>query len=132
AVDYLADLGRMLASDTALARRAALEIAYREISHYERMLVSRLLTGLIRLSEIKVWGITAADRLNERVATVSFTHKSLTASELARELGRAGFFTWHGNYYALNLTESLGLEPEGMLRVGLVHYNTAAEVDRFL
>ena len=51
---------------------------------------------------------------------------------MAEQLGRAGFFTWHGNYYALNLTESLGLEPDGMLRVGLVHYNTLTEVERFL
>jgi selenocysteine lyase/cysteine desulfurase len=41
-------------------------------------------------------------------------------------------FAWHGNYYALHLTESLGLEPEGMLRVGLVHYNTPTEVERLL
>ena len=45
---------------------------------------------------------------------------------MAEQLGRPGFFTWHGNYYALNLTETLGLEPDGMLRVGLVHYNTLA------
>jgi selenocysteine lyase/cysteine desulfurase len=51
---------------------------------------------------------------------------------MAERLGKQGFFVWHGNYYALNLTESLGLEPEGMLRVGLIHYNTATEVDRLL
>jgi selenocysteine lyase/cysteine desulfurase len=51
---------------------------------------------------------------------------------MAEKLARAGFFVWHGNYYALHLTEALGLEPEGMLRVGLVHYNTLSEVERFL
>ena len=30
------------------------------------------------------------------------------------------------------VTERLGLEPEGVLRIGLTHYNTAAEVDRLL
>lgn len=44
----------------------------------------------------------------------------------------AGIFAWHGNYYALQLSEILGHEPAGMLRVGLVHYNTAGEVDRLL
>ena len=66
------------------------------------------------------------------MATVSFTHERFTAAEMADRLGQAGFFTWHGNYYALQLTERLGLEPEGMLRVGLVHYNTMTEVERFL
>jgi selenocysteine lyase/cysteine desulfurase len=51
---------------------------------------------------------------------------------MAERLGRQGFFVWHGNYYALNLTETLGLEPDGMLRVGLVHYNTLTEVERLL
>ena len=66
------------------------------------------------------------------MATVSLTHERFTPAELAERLGQQGIFVWHGNYYALNLTESLGLEPEGMLRIGLVHYNTATEVDRLL
>ena len=37
-----------------------------------------------------------------------------------------------GNFYALELSETLGLEPEGALRVGLLHYNTKEEVDRFI
>ena len=53
--------------------------------------------------------------------------------ELAAHLGERGIFTWDGNYYALNLSERLGVEPDGgMLRIGLVHYNTAEEVDRLL
>jgi selenocysteine lyase/cysteine desulfurase len=51
---------------------------------------------------------------------------------MAQRLGREGLFAWHGNYYALNLTETLDLEPEGMLRIGLVHYNTFAEVERLI
>ena len=52
---------------------------------------------------------------------------------LATKLGEHGFFTWDGNYYALNLTERLDVEKTGgFLRIGLVHYNTADEVDRFL
>jgi selenocysteine lyase/cysteine desulfurase len=56
-----------------------------------------------------------------------------TPLQLATELGRRGFFTWDGNYYALNLTEHLDVEKDGgFLRIGLAHYNTAEEVDRFL
>jgi cysteine desulfurase family protein (TIGR01976 family) len=132
AVEYLADLGRTLAANDSLPRRAALREAYREIGLYERKLVARLLAGLDQMPAIKVWGINTPERIEERVATVSFTHDRFTAPQMAEQLGRTGFFTWHGNYYALNLTESLGLEPDGMLRVGLLHYNTLTEVERFL
>jgi selenocysteine lyase/cysteine desulfurase len=53
--------------------------------------------------------------------------------EFAKFLGDRGIFTWDGNYYALNLTERLGVEQTGgLLRIGLVHYNTPEEVDRLL
>ena len=56
-----------------------------------------------------------------------------TPRELAEYLGVRGIFTWDGNYYAINLTERLGVESRGgMLRIGLAHYNTADEVDRLL
>jgi selenocysteine lyase/cysteine desulfurase len=56
-----------------------------------------------------------------------------TPLALATKLGDRGFFTWDGNYYALNLTERLDVEKSGgFLRIGLVHYNTAEEVDRLL
>ena len=56
-----------------------------------------------------------------------------TPLALATKLGEQGFFTWDGNYYALNLTEHLGVEQSGgFLRIGLVHYNTVEEVDRLL
>jgi cysteine desulfurase family protein (TIGR01976 family) len=132
AVEYIADLGRTLAGNDGLPRRAALREAYREIGLYERALVARLLAGLDQIPEVKVWGINAPERIDERVATVSITHDRFSAAEMAEQLGRAGFFVWHGNYYALQLTESLGLEPGGMLRAGMVHYNTLTEVERFL
>lgn len=132
AVEYLTKLGRTLAPGGLLDRRAALHNAFAEIGHYEQGLGRRLLSGLAEIPAIKVWGIADLTRLDERLPTVSFTHARRTATELADLLGRRGIFAWNGNYYALNLTESLGLEPEGMLRVGLVHYNTAAEVDRLL
>ena len=132
AVEYLADLGRTLLENDGLGRRAALREAYRAIGAYERSLTTRLLAGLDRMPEVKVWGPTRPEQMEQRVATVSFTHDRFTARQMAEQLAQAGIFTWHGNYYALNLTETLGLEPEGMLRVGLLHYNTLAEVERLL
>jgi selenocysteine lyase/cysteine desulfurase len=59
--------------------------------------------------------------------------KGHTPLELATQLGERGFFTWDGNYYALNLTERLDVEKDGgFLRIGLAHYNTTEEVERLL
>ena len=132
AVDYLADLGRALREDRSLDRRAALRTAFEHIQPYERSLMERLISGLNNLAEFKIWGITDPLRWDERLPTVSITHRRLSATTLATELGRRGLFVWHGNYYALQLTEALELEPDGMVRIGLVHYNTAEEVDRLL
>ncbi|MFY9977279.1 MAG: hypothetical protein WAK22_03550, partial [Candidatus Sulfotelmatobacter sp.] len=59
--------------------------------------------------------------------------KNTTPLALATQLGERGFFTWDGNYYALNLTERLNVESSGgFLRIGLAHYNTLEEVERLL
>ena len=53
--------------------------------------------------------------------------------EAAEELGRRGIFVWDGDFYATGLIERLGkADTGGVLRLGLVHYNTAGEVDRAL
>lgn len=132
AVDYVAELGRTLAEDGALQRRAALQIAYKAIAAYEDELSKTLLEGLASVEGLKVYGITELERISERVPTVSITHPKLTAAELAHALGERGIYAWDGNYYALELTEQLGLEPEGMVRLGLVHYNTAEEIGRLI
>jgi selenocysteine lyase/cysteine desulfurase len=51
---------------------------------------------------------------------------------VAEELGRRGIFVWAGHFYAVEVVEALGLAPAGVVRLGLLHYNTAAEVDRVL
>ena len=81
---------------------------------------------------VKIWGVTDSSMKEHRAPTVSFTHHSMTAEEIGAALAEHGIFAWAGNFYALELSESLGLEPEGALRVGLLHYNTEDEVDRFL
>ncbi|MFL2871519.1 MAG: cysteine desulfurase-like protein [Pirellulaceae bacterium] len=132
AVDYLADLGRTLHSDEPLNRRQALCTAFSAIRDYENKLAIQLIQGLTQIDGIKIHGITDSDRVHERVPTVTITHNEITTTELAKQLGSRGICAWHGNYYALQITEALGLEPEGMIRLGLVHYNTAQEVDRLL
>jgi cysteine desulfurase family protein (TIGR01976 family) len=131
AIEYLANLGRA-ASGAMLPRAAALTAAFDAIETHERELTRRLLAGLAALPRFRLLGIADVDRLDDRVATFGMTHASLTPLELARRLDERGTFAWHGNFYALPLTEALGLEPQGMLRIGLLHYNTAEEVARLL
>jgi len=132
AIDYLADLGRELKNDTTLDRRNALIFAYQAIREYETDLTVQLLEGLRELPQLRIWGIADPQRVHERMPTVAVTHRHRTPHELAEALGQRGIFAWHGNYYALSLSEALGREPHGMLRIGLVHYNTSDEIDRLL
>lgn len=131
AVEYLADLGRSVATDVP-PRRTALAAAYRAIGDYERCLVERLLAGLARLPGVRVWGIADPERLDQRVPTVGITHRRLGPRLLAEHLAARGIFVWHGHFYALPLIEALELAPEGMVRIGLLHYNTGEEVQRLL
>lgn len=126
AVDYLAGLGG------GGARRPALERAFAAIVLHERALLERLLRGLAEQPDYRVWGIAEPARLAERVPTVSITHTRIGPDALAAALAARGIFVWSGNYYALELSQTLGREPEGMVRIGLLHYNTAAEIDRLL
>ena len=129
-VDYLADLGRH-ADASASHRRDALRAAYKAIQSYERGLAERMIRGLNQIPGLKLYGIADLTRLSERCPTFAVRISGHTPLELATKLGERGFFTWDGNYYALNLTERLGIESTGgFLRIGLVHYNTAEEVDR--
>ena len=131
-VDYLADQGRRM--DPSLSgRRTALLAAWKAIQTHERILMESLISGLLPIPGLKLYGITDPERFDDRCPTVAVRIGHHTPLQLATELGRRGFFTWDGNYYALNLTEHLGVEKDGgFLRIGLAHYNTAEEVNRLL
>jgi cysteine desulfurase family protein (TIGR01976 family) len=132
AVDYLAELGRRC-DPGAGNRRDALLAAYRTTVPYERVLLTRLVEGLQSIRGVKILGITDERRFDERCSTLSFRLGDRHPTEIAAFLGDRGIFTWDGNFYALNLSERLGVEEKGgVLRIGLVHYNTAEEVDRLL
>jgi cysteine desulfurase family protein (TIGR01976 family) len=131
-VDYLADLGRHV-KPSASTRRAAVLSAYDAIQKHERGLMEILISGLLAIPGLKLYGISDPKRFNHRCPTIAVRIKGHTPLELATKLGERGFFTWDGNYYALNLTERLDVEKDGgFLRIGLAHYNTAEEVERLL
>jgi cysteine desulfurase family protein (TIGR01976 family) len=131
-VDYLADLGRQVEPSTA-TRRAALLAAYGAIQQHEHGLAKILITGLLAIPGLKFYGIRDVAKLDRRCPTVAVRIAGYPPLELATKLGDRGFFTWDGNYYALNLSERLDVEKDGgFLRIGLAHYNTDEEVQRFL
>lgn len=134
AVEYLANLGResSVLTGESSSRRDALVEAFGAIRRHEESLLSRLLDGLQRLPRVRIWGITESSRFNKRVPTVSFTHEKLAPRRIAERLAERGIFVWPGNHYALPFTEAAGLEPGGTVRVGLLHYNTAEEINRLL
>ncbi|MFW5691348.1 MAG: aminotransferase class V-fold PLP-dependent enzyme, partial [Chloroflexota bacterium] len=137
ALEYLAQIGRANIDSCAAAfpgfagERLEFKCAMETIRQYEAGLVTRLLEVLARMPDVKVYGITDIERLEERCPTVVFTHGRYTADEIADYLAVQHVYVWSGHYYAVEIMDRLGHPEDGMLRVGLSHYNTAAEVDRF-
>ncbi len=101
------------------------------IRAYEYELSRALLSALESIPNIQLYGLTDAKRLEERVATFSFRIKDIHPRVIAEKLAKENIYVWDGNYYAINVTERLGIEDKGgMVRVGAAHYNTVDEVAR--
>jgi cysteine desulfurase family protein (TIGR01976 family) len=133
-VDYLAAIGRR--DETAAGtdgRRQLLAQAMFQIAAWERPMALRLVDALTTMSGVRVFGITEPARIGERCPTIACRIGDLPPLEVARRLNDHGIFVWDGNYYAIAVTERLGVEATGgMVRIGVVHYNTPAEVERLL
>jgi selenocysteine lyase/cysteine desulfurase len=141
AINYLASLGEKYGAPFAAqfksfnGRRLSLKIALAAIKQYEKELFIHLMRGLREIPGVTIYGITDFARFDYRTPTVAFTLDGKTPRAVAEYLGRdaSRIYVWDGNYYALALMERLGLEERGgAVRVGLAHYNTAEEVERFL
>ncbi|MEZ6067347.1 MAG: cysteine desulfurase-like protein [Planctomycetaceae bacterium] len=131
AIEYLADIGRRDSTVTK-SRREALSIAFGEIEAHENRIFAPLLHAIAQRADFQVWGPRDVADMADRVPTLSITHQRFTPRELAEYFARRGLWTWAGNHYAVPFSEAAGLEPHGTLRIGLLHYNTAAEVERLL
>jgi cysteine desulfurase family protein (TIGR01976 family) len=96
-----------------------------QIAAWERQLGDRLLAGLPPAA--RLWGLpTTAGRIP--IFLVNFP--GIPSGELSQSLADLGFGVWsHGSYYALGLHDRIGWGEA--LRIGLAHYNTLDEVDRF-
>jgi len=131
AIDYFEWIGTSMAG--AGSGRAALRAAMALLFDYEMSLATHLIEGLQSINGVTVQGITAADAMDRRVPTVSFTHARHTPAAIAESLISRNIFVWHGHNYALEVARTLGvLESGGVVRVGPVHYNSQEELDELL
>jgi cysteine desulfurase family protein (TIGR01976 family) len=131
-INYLAELGYRVLPGVK-NRRQALLAAMIAIKQYEQDLCQKLVTGLLQIPSLTLYGITDPNRFDWRTPTVSIRLAGQTPQVVAKALGERGIFTWNGNFYALGLTEKLGVEASGgLLRIGLVHYNTTEEIQHLL
>ncbi len=128
-VEYLEWLGEQV-SPGANGRRERLLSAMRAIAAYERDLSARMLAGLASVPGLRLWGPPEVDG---RVPTFAFTLDGHRPEAVAAHLAEWGIFAWSGHFYAVEAVRRLGLEEAGgLVRVGLCHYNEAAEVDRLI
>ncbi len=134
AIDYIAGLGVSYGGVAGHApRRDKLAAAWQVVGVYEQQLLDRLITGLKSIPRVRIYGITDRMEWDKRVATVSIRKEGLTPEALATKLAEQNIFVWNGNFYALSISERLGVEQSGgLVRIGLAHYNTIEEVDRCL
>ena len=119
-----------LSHESLAGSTAAIEyldsLGWEAIQAHERDLGQRFLDGLPET--YRLHGIPS---MEGRVPTFSLTHPKRSPEDLAAGLGERDIASWPGNFYALEVMERLGL-PGGTLRIGVLHYNTAEEVDRLL
>jgi cysteine desulfurase family protein (TIGR01976 family) len=138
ALEYLAEIGRAHGAEHAerfapdfSGRGLLLKQAMAAIRAYETDLCRTLIESLTAVPGLQIHGIQDSRQLDRRVPTVSFTLDRIHPRQAAERLDQAGIYVWDGNYYALALSERLGLEAHGgMIRVGLAHYNLREEILR--
>ena len=139
AIEYIAGLGKAYGTPYIdrfpgfKGRRLDLKTGMTAIRDYEMSLFEHLIKGVERIPGIKIYGITDPKQFNRRTPTLAMTVKGLTPHQVGEYMADQGIFLWTGNFYAQRLDERLGTyEKGGVVRVGLTHYNTEQEVDRFL
>jgi cysteine desulfurase family protein (TIGR01976 family) len=109
------------------AARYVLELGYESIRAHEDGLFARMLEGLGAID-----GVTLYGSARDRTPTAMFNVAGRSPAQVAEALAAEQIAVWHGNYYAYELERFLGLEPDGAIRAGLVHYNDETDVDRLV
>ncbi|GAB4528196.1 MAG: cysteine desulfurase-like protein [Anaerolineae bacterium] len=130
ALDYIASLSGDNVVQGCDDLRAVFVQAMANLHKYEQALVAHLIPMLQGIPGLHIYGITAENRYEERVPTVVFSLQGHTSEAVADYLAQHDIYVWHGNYYAVEIMNRLGHSRDGLVRVGLVHYNTHEEIDR--
>ena len=138
AIDYFAWIGESMAGGYQEkyghfeGRRKYVHAAMDCLFAYERDLAQHLIDGLQQLPGVRIHGISAADAMDRRVPTVSFTVDGMSPDSIAEDLAAQNIFVWSGDYYAVEVAKALHILESGAVRVGPVHYNSIAEIDQLL
>ena len=119
--------GRPAPGASPASRRERVLASMAAVEAYEAALFARLAGGLAKLDRVTLYGKAA-----RRAPTAFFGVAGLTPRAVAEHLAARGVNVWDGDNYAYELCTALGLEPDGAVRAGLVHYNDASDVDRLL
>ncbi|MER8692425.1 cysteine desulfurase-like protein [Mesorhizobium opportunistum] len=131
AVDYFAELGG--AAGQGGSRRQKIARAFEASIAYENPLAQRLIDGLADISGLTIHGIADPKRLGDRVPTVSFTVDGIVPETIVRQMNAENIFLWSGHNYAWEIVHQLGIPAEqGVVRIGIAHYNTPNEIDETL
>ncbi|MER9069340.1 cysteine desulfurase-like protein [Mesorhizobium sp. M0902] len=131
AVDYFAELGA--AAGAQGSRRLKIAKAFEVSIAYENPLAQQLIDGLSDIAGLTIHGITDPKRINERVPTVSFTVEGIVPETIVRQMNAENIFLWSGHNYAWEIVHQLGIPAEqGVVRIGIAHYNTSVEIDETL
>lgn len=124
AIEYIASWGE----GTTLRERTV--SAMEGIAAWEHALGRRYYEAVRQIPGVTVWG---PDFSGRRAPTVSITIDGVPAIEAARRLGAQGLQVWDGHFYAIRAIEVLGLAGRGgVLRTGVVMYNTPEEIERLV
>lgn len=119
-------------SEKSSPTRKNLELAYQNITKYENELSRYFLNKVWELKHVKVHGVKNTDDVNKRTPTFGLTIKGKTSHQVAEYLAKHGIFAWSGHFYALDVVRSYNLEKDGLLRIGLLHYNTKREIKELI
>ncbi len=110
-------------------RRANLQSAFAGLRAHSGPQVKRLWASLSNINGVRLYGPPPDV---ERTPTVSFTVKNVASTDVARRLADRGLFASHGDFYAATVIERLGLQPEGLVRVGCACYTSDEEIERLI
>jgi selenocysteine lyase/cysteine desulfurase len=133
AIEHVAWLGTSsggVSEDAPLRER--LRAGWAASQAHERALMKVFLEGLAAIPGAKLYGLSGANELADRVPTFSFTVPGRTAREVVAHLAGKNIFCWAGSFYAHEAAHHLGIQQHGVVRIGLAHYTGEAEVRRAL